>query len=352
MHIAHISVALAAAVSTLVLSACGDDKRAAITPVKTHASETTAAASASGPNGPIAFMRPGTVGEYDIWRVEPDGTGLRRLTKSPESRSDYNPNWSPDGHTLLFERRKLDASAAGGDEALYAIDAAGGEPRQVTHCSGVCWSDDEGTWSPDGKQIAFGRATGPRSAPGPSLIAIDAANADGTGVRQLSKTPHGWEDHYPTWSADGRTVVFQRVKIMSAAGLSKLVSVDVKTRAERLLYALPAWAPGSGLPKFSRQGQLIFGYWCIFGDQCPPKSHAPRNARIATISPTGQGLRPLPLKRLGDSGDWAPDGESIVFRCQTPAGFRLCTSRTDGTHLKQFPWALGSAEPDWAVRVG
>jgi Tol biopolymer transport system component len=87
-------------------------------------------------NGLIAFMRPGTVGEYDIWVVRPDGTGLRRVTESPANRSDYYPDWSPDGSTLLFERRKLDPAAAGGDEALYAVDAA---------------------WSPSGNRIAFGR---------------------------------------------------------------------------------------------------------------------------------------------------------------------------------------------------
>jgi hypothetical protein len=31
-------------------------------------------------NGLIAFMRPGQVGEYDIWVVRPTGKGLRRLT--------------------------------------------------------------------------------------------------------------------------------------------------------------------------------------------------------------------------------------------------------------------------------
>ena len=41
------------------------------------------AANVKPRNGLIAFMRPGTVGEYDIWVVRPDGTGLRRLTESP-----------------------------------------------------------------------------------------------------------------------------------------------------------------------------------------------------------------------------------------------------------------------------
>jgi len=40
-------------------------------------------AGAKPRNGLIAFMRPGTVGEHDIWVVRPDGTGLRRVTESP-----------------------------------------------------------------------------------------------------------------------------------------------------------------------------------------------------------------------------------------------------------------------------
>jgi len=72
------------------------------------------AANVKPRNGLIAFMRPGTVGEYDIWVVRPDGTGLRRLTESPANRSDHYPAWSPDSSTLLFERRKLDPAAAGG----------------------------------------------------------------------------------------------------------------------------------------------------------------------------------------------------------------------------------------------
>jgi len=78
-------------------------------------------------------MRPGAVGEYEIWVVRPNGTGLRRLTESPANRSDYNPAWSPDSSTLLFERRKLEPGAAGGDETLYAVNADGGGFRQITH---------------------------------------------------------------------------------------------------------------------------------------------------------------------------------------------------------------------------
>jgi Tol biopolymer transport system component len=70
------------------------------------------------------------------------------------------------------------ASAAGGDEALYAVNADGGDFRQITHCCGECWSDGEAAWSPGGDRIAFSRAIvrAPRRA---LRVAIDVANADG-----------------------------------------------------------------------------------------------------------------------------------------------------------------------------
>src|SRR5205085_4416426 len=79
-------------------------------------------------NGLIAFMRPGTIGEYDLWAVRADGTGLRRLTQAPANRSDYNPTWSPTGSVVLFERRKT-ADVPGSDEALYEVRPNGGRVR-------------------------------------------------------------------------------------------------------------------------------------------------------------------------------------------------------------------------------
>jgi Tol biopolymer transport system component len=302
-------------------------------------------------DGEIAFMRPGSVGEYDLWIVKPDGTGLRRLTRAPRNRSDYNPRWSPDGSAVVFERRVL--TDAGGDD-LYSVPAGGGRLRRLTDCSGDCWSDSEARFSVDGAHIAFGRATGPRTSQFPSTIAIQVMNADGSDVRQLTYPPAGLEDHEPSWSPDGRTIVFQRDTTTSVAGPTKLISVNVQTGGERVVYALPRWSPGSGLASLSPDGtRILFGYWCRFGDSCPAGAFGMRNSRLATIRPNGSGLKTLPINLRADSGAWAPSGRQIVFRCHAPVlagtSFKLCTSRLDGTHLKQFPWAVGSAHPSWGT---
>jgi len=355
-------------IAALVLAGCGAHGGAASAPGETTAAvapatETTLAGTAADTaivkprNGLIAFMRPGTVGEYDIWVVRPDGTGLRRVTESPANRSDYYPDWSPDGSTLLFERRKLDPAATGGDEALYAVNADGRGLRQITHCRGECWSDGEAAWAPNGRRIAFDRATGPRSAPGPSLVTIYLADADGSHVRQLTRPPHGYEDHLPAWSPDGQTIVFQRDTAgASTPGPTKLMAVDVATGAERIVYRLPSWAPGSGYATFAPDGKrILFGFWCLYGDSCPASSRSPRNATLATIHPDGHGLRLLRLNTGADSGTWSPDGKQIAFRCQSGTGltlsFRLCTSKLNGTSVRRFPWPVGSAEPDWSTHA-
>ena len=88
-------------------------------------------------------------GRTDLWLVEADGRGLRRLTSDPAS--DHNPRWAPDGRAVLF------LSSRSGSSQVWRIpvgkgDVGKGESQQVTDLA-----LDVGNLilAPDGRQIAF-----------------------------------------------------------------------------------------------------------------------------------------------------------------------------------------------------
>jgi Tol biopolymer transport system component len=74
-----------------------------------------------------------------------DGTDLRALTT--DKATDQAPAWSHDGRQVLWESYRY------GNMEIMAMDAAGGEPRNLTQDT---YADDHGgTWSPSGTQIAY-----------------------------------------------------------------------------------------------------------------------------------------------------------------------------------------------------
>jgi Tol biopolymer transport system component len=92
--------------------------------------------------------------------INPDGTGRRKLIDLGEGRSTGGLAWSPDGSRLAFH------SVLGPEQLqIYAVDADGSGLRQLTR-SGRSASDmitrggASPTWSPDGSRIAFVRPGG------------------------------------------------------------------------------------------------------------------------------------------------------------------------------------------------
>jgi TolB protein len=60
----------------------------------------------------------------EIYVMNADGTGLKRLTTSPGV--DTDPSWSPDGRRIAF------ASGRGGPMAVWSMTASGAKLRQLT----------------------------------------------------------------------------------------------------------------------------------------------------------------------------------------------------------------------------
>jgi len=81
----------------------------------------SATAPAVSPNGRYVVFMSQRDGNWELYRVKVDGSGLRRLTKN--GANDGLPVWSGDSRSILF------VSDRGGSWGMYAMSAGGGGQR-------------------------------------------------------------------------------------------------------------------------------------------------------------------------------------------------------------------------------
>jgi Tol biopolymer transport system component len=260
-------------------------------------------------DGEIAFSSP-VHGTSQVFTAEPDGSRLRQVTHGSLSAGQFGLSWSPDGRGLLYTVTQPQAP-----DAIVRSRADGSEASVISpSCTGTCLGDDNPSYSPDGKKIAFERAFGPvvhdQASGG---VAIFTMNADGTGVTRLSpKDTSQNGDSQPQWSPDGRRIAFVRYNEGRKEGAIEVMNADGgnvrRLTPFRIDATDPRWAPDGK--------HLLFN---TYADPLPGRS-----ANLFTIRLDGTHRVALThleggaLQAFADA--WSPDGTKVLFRRMTFSG--------------------------------
>jgi TolB protein len=301
-----------------------------------------AAATPPGHKGKLAFRR--LFDQAHTWgaifTANPDGSALRQLTHPPRSVSDIEPDWSPDGREIVFQRidgngcgpacetDEIDVIGSDGSHLVrLAFDAPGtGCERGGKAAGGVCRSVPE--WSPGGTRIAFQCQVQP-SGPNPGYSRICVMNADGSDLRELPQVPAtGLSDGAPAWSPDGKTIAFDRgVDDQHAVFVMKADGSDPRQ--------VTPWSLRGGQPDWSPDGRRLLFYSNYEG---PPTV----SANLYTVAADGTGLVQLTHATGGRmqylSASFSPDGKWIAFGRAPGTGSAgnadVYVMRADGTGVR------------------
>jgi tricorn protease-like protein len=255
-----------------------------------------------------------------------DGSGYKAF-RLPGPTLNLGPGaWSPNGRRIAFEGW----DASGDANGVYMGSATDGTGLRRLTRSPAGSHDVPMLYSPDSSWIVFVRA---KSGDDENPADLYAVHANGTGLRKLNPAGTGvrWNFGSPaSWAADSGTVAFAAFDLRSGDGGSSAVFTVTPRGAH--LHRITPWGEWTTSARFSPDGR-----WIAF-DRLPGHDllrMRPDGSDVRTIVSAGvDGLGSC-------CAQWSPDGTHLVFQRGGEPATTLWTVNVDGTGLKEISKTAG-----------
>ena len=275
--------------------------------------------------------------ESSLWIMNADGSRARFLVNGSD------PQWSPDGTRIAY----LASGQPSGTQIFVRWMDAEGASSQITR---LTETPSDIVWSPDGKSIAFralvlsrdnwkidmpAAPKGAKWTEAPRVVQrltyradrrgfvddgfrhLFVVSADGGTARQV--TSGDWEHGTASWMPDGRTLVFEALRVENAeyqARESEIYAVDVMSGAIR---ALTTRNGPDGDPLVSPDGRLI----AYVGVDSTDDTWIDQRLYVMNADGSGSRVLTAALDRTPRGLMWAPDGSGIYFNVDSEGSRNL-----------------------------
>jgi TolB protein len=137
--------------------------------------------------------------------ADADGSHARAITDS--TAGWFNMAWSPDDRRIAVTR--LDSTRA---LAVWVLGVDGTDSREIATFPDSVGRAQWPSWSPDGKRVALQVGRYDRNDPSHDRADIWVVDVATGATTNLMPGDDPWIDETPSWSPDGRTIVFQSTR--------------------------------------------------------------------------------------------------------------------------------------------